>query len=140
MKKLINCGSLSSQGPTVTTEYLLSQHFRREVSHNCLRSLVLVSCFESLMGTISGPDRRFSKDIENTAHSLLFTFLELHLNTHKQPREDYRNLLDLTKIFVKFSNYLPNMTYSSGYTKLPPPKIFCGGSFVYSELQVMQVR
>jgi hypothetical protein len=81
--------------------------------------LVLRSCFDTLMGTTSGPDmllfKRFKEtwtkldkkiyitgtnEVSDDVRSTILRFLEYHLSMKKQQRDDYRELLELTMIFL----------------------------------------
>lgn len=81
--------------------------------------LVLRSCFDSLMDATSGPDmalfKRFrdnwakinknvyitdSNEVPGDVRSTILQFIEHRLSTQKQQRDDYRELLELTMIFL----------------------------------------
>lgn len=81
--------------------------------------LVLRSCFDSLMDATSGPDmvlfKRFretwtkidknvyitdSNEVPDDVRSTILQFIEHQLSTQKQLRDDYRELLELTMIFL----------------------------------------
>ena len=101
----------------------LEKLFKRDLLYLHCRhhifELVLRSCFESLMVTTSGPDmtlfKRFiehwtkldqkvyitaSNEISDDIRLTILEFLEHRLSTHKQQRDDYRELLELTIIFL----------------------------------------
>lgn len=81
--------------------------------------LVLKNCLDSLMRAISGPEmllfKRFRdiwtklnknvfitgiKEVPNNLRTTIHEFLEYNLSTQMQYRNDYRELLELTMIFL----------------------------------------